>query len=129
VDGELTREVDQACIRGEVDGVDRLLIEAQQKASCEKAKEIARLRGYLLENSFGLSDYRLEVGGDGLRGLGAIERNVDKLVANRMKKRGMSWTKKGANRMAKLISLGRMGKLRWVKEVVLSLLLYYQREV
>jgi hypothetical protein len=28
-----------------------------------------------------------------------------------MKKRGISWTKKGANRMAKLISLNRVGKL------------------
>jgi len=86
VDTELAREIYQACIRGEVDKVDRLLIEAQQKASGEKCKEIARLRGYLLENSFGLRDYRLEVSGDGLRGLGAIEGNVDKLVANRMKK-------------------------------------------
>jgi len=32
--------------------------------------------------SCGLRDYRLEVNGDGLRGL----------VANRIKKRGMSWT-------------------------------------
>ncbi|HUX48763.1 MAG TPA: hypothetical protein VMV76_06360 [Dehalococcoidia bacterium] len=36
-----------------------------------------------MENSFGLRVYRLEVGGDGLRGLGAIEDNVNKLVANR----------------------------------------------
>jgi len=50
-----------------------------------------------------------------LRGLGAIEGNVDKLVANRMKKRGMSWTIKGARRMARLISLREMGKLHsWI---------------
>jgi hypothetical protein len=49
-----------------------------------------------MENSFGLRDYRLEVDGDGLIGLGAMEGNVDKLVANRMKKRGMNWTIKGA---------------------------------
>ena len=46
-----------------------------------------------------------------LGGLGAIEGDVDKLVANRMKKRGMSWAVKGAQRMAKLISLREMGKL------------------
>mgnify|MGYP001041148585 CR=1 FL=1 len=41
-----------------------------------------------------------------------MQGNVDKLFADRMKKRGMSWTKKGANnRMAKLIPLSRMGKL------------------
>ncbi len=45
-----------------------------------------------MENSYGLRDYRLEVNGDDLRGLGAIEGRVDRLVANRMKKRGMSWT-------------------------------------
>ena len=63
--------------------VDRILIQAQQKARVKGAKEVARLGGYLMENSFGLRDYRLEVGGDGLRGLGAIEDNVNKLVANR----------------------------------------------
>lgn len=115
VDGELATEVYQACIQGEIDKVDCLLIEAQQKAPCEKAEEIARLRGYILENSFGLRDYRLEIGGDGLRGLGAIEGNVDKLVANRMKKRGMSWTIGGAQRMTRLISLREMGELHcWI---------------
>jgi hypothetical protein len=57
--------------------------------------EVAQLRRYLMENSFGLRGYRLEVDGDGRRGLGAIEGNIDKLIANRMKKRGMSWTIKG----------------------------------
>ena len=104
-------EVYQACIKGEIDEVDRLLIEVQQKASGDKAKQIARLRGYLMENSFGLRDYRLEVNGDGLRGLGAIEGNVDKLVANRLKKRGMSWTINGAQRMARLIRLREAGQL------------------
>lgn len=68
-----------------------------------------------MENSFGLRDYRLEVDGDGLRGLGAMEGNVDKLVANRMKKRGMSWTISGAQGMARLISLRKMGQLHsWI---------------
>ena len=62
-----------------------------------------------MENSFGLRDYRLEVDGDGLRGLGAMEGNVDKLVANRMKKRGMSWRVIGAQRMVRLIGLREMG--------------------
>lgn len=111
----LVAEVYQACITGEIDKVDRLLIQAQEKADSDRAKEIMRLRAYLMENSYGLRDYRLEVNGDGLRGLGAIEGNVDKLVANRMKKRGMSWTIKGAQRMARLISLREMGQLHfWI---------------
>jgi len=41
---------------------------------------------------------------------------VDKLIADRMKKRGMSWTRKGADRMARLISLREMGELdAWIK--------------
>ena len=74
------------------------------------------LRGYLMANCYGLRDYRLEVGGgDGLRGLGTIEGNVDKLVANRMKKRGMSWTINGARRMARLIRLRESGQLQsWI---------------
>jgi hypothetical protein len=115
LDNGLARQVYQACIRGEINKVDRILLQAQQKAIDEEAKEISRLRGYLMENSFGLRDYRQEVDGDGLRGLGAIEGNVDKLVANRMKKRGMSWTIKGAQRMTRLISLREMGELHsWI---------------
>ncbi|MCL6579919.1 MAG: ISLre2 family transposase, partial [Candidatus Bathyarchaeota archaeon] len=85
LDKELAAETYRACIQGEVDKVDKLLIQAQQKAFGDQAKEISRLRGYLMQNAFGLRDYRLEVGDNGLRGLGAIEGNVDMLVANRMK--------------------------------------------
>ena len=45
-----------------------------------------------------------------------MEGNVDKLIADRMKKRGMSWSRRGADRMARLISLREMGKLdAWIK--------------
>ena len=108
----LVSEVYQACITGDIDKADRLLIGAQQKGNADRVKEIMRLRGYLIANCYGLRDYRLEVTGDGLRGLGAIEGNVDKLVANRMKKRGMSWTIKGAQRMTRLISLRQMGQIQ-----------------
>lgn len=45
------------------------------------------------------------------RSLGTMESNGDKLTANRMKKRGMSWTIRGANRMGKVIQLSRNGEL------------------
>jgi len=86
-DNWLAMEVYQACVSGEIDKVEKILMQAQQEATVEGGKEVARLRGYLMENAFGLRVYRLEVAGDDLRGLGAIEGNVDKLVANRMKKR------------------------------------------
>ena len=38
-------------------------------------------------------------------------------MANRMKKRGMSWTIKGAQRMARLITLREMGQLHsWITQ-------------
>ena len=84
----LAEDIYGACIKGDIAMVEKLLMQAQQGTDKERAKEIMKLRG-----------------------LGAMEGNVDKLFAGRMKKRGMSWTKKGASRMAKLISLSRMGKL------------------
>jgi len=90
LDNGLAMEVYQACTKGEIDKVERILIQAQQEATIEGAKEVAWLRGCLMENSFGLRDYRLDVGSNSLRGFGEIEGNIDKLVANRMKKSGMS---------------------------------------
>jgi len=111
----LGAEVYQACITGEIEKAHRLLLEAQQKGDTDRESEIMGLRGYLMSNCYGLRDYRLEVDDDNLRGLGAIEGNVDKLVANRMKKRGMSWTIKGAQRMTMLISLREMGQIHhWI---------------
>lgn len=109
----LGAEVYQACVTGDISTVDGLLLEAQQKANTDRESEIMELRSYLIANCHGLRDYRLEIDDSNLRGLGAIEGNVDKLVANRMKKRGMSWTLKGAQRMARLISLREMGQIHY----------------
>ncbi|HET9849214.1 MAG TPA: hypothetical protein VFR68_11735 [Candidatus Dormibacteraeota bacterium] len=35
--------------------------------------------------------------------MGAAEANIDKLIANRMSKRGMAWTIPGARRMARVL--------------------------
>jgi hypothetical protein len=40
-----------------------------------------------------------------------MESNADKLFANKMKKRGMSWTIKGAQNMGKTIELAFNGNL------------------
>lgn len=114
-DDTLVGRIYGACISGEIERADSLLREAQGKSRGEEAVRIAQLRGYLLDNHLGLGDYRLVVEGEGLRGLGAIEGNVDKLIATRMKKRGMSWTRCGANRMARLINLRERGELHsWI---------------
>lgn len=64
-----------------------------------------------------LLDYRTQLRdelpeGQIYRGLGAAEGSVDKYIANRMKKRGMSWTRAGADAMARLRSLRLNGALR-----------------
>jgi len=91
----LVADVYQACINGQNEKADRLLVEAQQTGNADRRKAIMGLRGYLMANWYGLRDYRMEVKGEGLRGLGAIEGNVDKVIANRMRKRGMRWTIRG----------------------------------
>lgn len=56
-------------------------------------------------NASGLRDYRWDTDETSLRSLGSIERNVDKLIAHRMKKRGMIWTLCAEDRTACLINL------------------------
>ncbi len=110
---ELISPVYQACNEGNWDKINVLLIEARNKSRGEEKERIEQLMRYLRENADGLEDYRICLGkeGKGLRRTGAIESNVDKLAANRMKKRGMSWTKAGARRMACLLALSMEGKL------------------
>jgi hypothetical protein len=109
-DLRLANEVYQACIMGDVERADRLLLRAQANEFEERAKEIAALRTYILSNAGGLVDYRLKLHMNELRGLGAIEGNVDKLVASRMKKRGMSWTTRGIRRMTRLLQMQQEGQ-------------------
>ena len=113
-DREVVNRVYQACVGGDVASADSLLLKEQLRCDPDAAIEIARARAYILDNANGLVDYRLKLGdaeNTGLRGLGAMEGNVDKLAANRMKKRGMSWTKRGIRRMACLIKLQQSGKV------------------
>lgn len=68
-----------------------------------------------------LLDYRQVLGkeykGIKLYGLGAMENIVDKTIANRMKKRGMSWGNAGAGAMIALLMLKSNGKLlTWLSE-------------
>lgn len=97
----------QACNDGDWITVSDLLGEAERQAGWQEREHIKQVTRYLEENRGGLRDYRLDIGeaGKGLRRTGAIESNVDKLAANRMKKRGMSWTIKGARRMTCLLML------------------------
>jgi hypothetical protein len=82
------------------------------KAPGPEEEALAReLVVYLAANEDGLADYRSRVKVEGveLRGLGAIEGNVDKKIALRMKKRGMAWTRRGAANMLALLGLEASG--------------------
>ncbi len=113
-DIETANRVYQACVSGNVALADSLLVQQQCRVDAEAAFRITQVRAYILDNASGLMDYRLRLDKDevyGLRGLGAMESNVDKMAANRMKKRGMSWTKKGATRMSRLILMQLCGEV------------------
>lgn len=102
----------------------RLLEEARNAVAAALDPEAKRgaeeLLSYLLANREGLEDYRRRVNVEGveLRGLGAIESNVDKIVSGRMKKRGMSWTVEGARNMLAVLTLKANGSLDAAAQVV-----------
>ena len=87
---------------------------ALMSAAAESETDTARRdREYVESNVSSGVDWRNRVSNApaDARGLGTMESNGDKLTANRMKKRGMSWTIPGAYRMAKVIQLKRNGDL------------------
>lgn len=94
--------VASAALKGNVSEACSHLELAKRGQKPEKIEKIDAVIGYLRSNADGL--------GEG-PSLGTIESNVDKLIANRMKKRGMSWSLKGARRMAKLLELTFTGML------------------
>jgi hypothetical protein len=102
----------KAAIEGSLDVLTAILSKAEEEKSGEARKRVRVAKAYLLANKDFLSDWRLRLNPrNGDRGLGAIEGNNDKILANRFKKRGMRWTKAGANRMAKVIALRENKKL------------------
>ena len=82
-------------------------------AEAVEGKTAIRNREYVESNISNGVDWRNRVPNapSDARSLGTMESNGDKLTANRMKKRGMSWSIRGANRMAKTIQLCRNGEL------------------
>lgn len=95
-------EVYEAATQGRLDKAIMILDNLKRNQPLKGIKQIEMTKGYLKANADGLISQD---------SLGAIESNVDKLVANRMKKRGMSWTLSGAHNLAKLTELRVSGKL------------------
>lgn len=94
--------------------------EARQKMDESKKRESKRAetqRQHVQKRICDGADWREKAKGVvkvpvGARGLGAMESNEDKLFADRMKKRSLSWTKSGARLMGKAIELSFNGELR-----------------
>ena len=115
----------RACGRGYGRKLGRAIYEQIRSGSPEYARALMsaavaaetpsaiRHREYVDKNVVAGMDWRNRVpdAPADARGLGTMESNGDKLTANRMKKRGMSWTIPGAHRMAKVIQLKRNGEL------------------
>lgn len=96
----------RAACRGDLESV----LEAVRQSSHPKAGEVA---SYLANQRDGLLDYRRREGFTDLelRGMGATEGNIDKVLATRMGKRGMAWTPAGARRMGKVLEACRNDEL------------------
>lgn len=84
----------------------------------KKRKRISQAISLLESASSRLADWRLTLEPrESDRSMGCMESNVDKLVADRFKKRGMSWSVAGADHMCKIIELSRNGELTgWCKQ-------------
>jgi hypothetical protein len=76
---------------------------ANEAGSIEDRKSIEELSTYIGNNREGILAMH-ELGEDEEK-TGAIEPNIDKVIAHRMKKRGMSWSRKGAISLLKIKEL------------------------
>ncbi len=93
-----------------------LLIESNKDE--DEFKKLGDLYDYLAKNREGLIPYGLRglelpelPGGLEYRGLGTMESSVCNVITLRMKNRKMSWSKKGANNLAKLLAIRAGGRL------------------
>ncbi len=96
----------QAIRAGEIETAKQLL----ESLKPREGTGVNKARQYVKRNLEKGRDWRTQSTMTG-RGLGTMESNEDKLVANRMKKRGLSWTIKGALRMNKAIQLAANGEI------------------
>lgn len=88
-----------------MEGLNNLFSRVRSQLDDKKAKRLDEAKAYIFANRDGLKKELPE------RGLGTIEGQIDKILANRLKKRGMSWTIDGAHRMANMLSLRENGEL------------------
>jgi len=80
-----------------------LLLEEEKNQNPQGKDGLNELMTYLINNTEGIHALdRLQEEGLPVDTMGAIEGNIDKILANRFKKRGMSWSLAGALNLAKV---------------------------
>jgi len=118
-DPERRGKVFKALAAGDLGRLEELLEEAVAATKEPQQRRKAEvLRQYLKANWDGLVDWRQRPGPqpEGARGLGAMEGQVRHIAAARMKRRGASWSKRGANNMLQLRLLAEMDRIRdWLE--------------
>lgn len=121
--------------QGEVTTFIDTLESLENEGTTEKVRSRRkRLVRFLKKYKEHLLDYRLRlpehIDRSHLYGMGAAETLVDKKIANRMKKRGMRWSRVGAHAMAVLLMLKSNKQLfTWLDEAFLSVPKNPQKEL
>lgn len=110
----------EALAAGDLNRLEEHLKEAIETTKEPRQRQKAeKLWKYLKANWEGLVDWRQRPGPqpEGAKGLGAMEGQVRHIAAARMKRRGASWSKKGANNMLQLRLLAKMNQLgAWLEK-------------
>ncbi len=92
--------------KDDIDKALRLITRMSIKAKDRKERyQLKELYTYIDQNRDGINPVKRiqdKAIRDGIKGAGAMESNVDKFVAHRFKKRGMSWSEKGALSLLKV---------------------------
>jgi len=119
-DREVEKEVRRLVVREEIDRAIELIEKEVKKGRGEREK-LRGLQFYIADNREGINGIKelknRKVKGE-IRKTGAIEGNIDKVISNRFKKRGMSWSVRGAEGLLKVGTKILNGKWEewWEKE-------------
>jgi len=100
---KLRHKAYDALHKRDIEALKGVLTEAMAQApSGVHLERVKNLKRYLSANCDGLFDWRTREDQGNARGLGASEAEINHILAARMKKRGMSWSERGAHSMAQL---------------------------
>jgi len=106
---EIRSQVKRLIAKKDLLGLKKVLDKEMIKAWMDEKKRerIAKLKGYLIDNWNSIDGVKKVKKANPalahkLRGTGVIEGNIDKVIANRFKKRGRGWSMRGANALLKV---------------------------